>query len=362
MSKSLLKITVGLVAALLAGCAAFFSIVGLAKLFAGAAVAVIIMAGTLEASKIVLASYLYRYWDTLKFTLKSYLLVAVVVIASITSIGIYGFLSSAYQDTKSKYDLSKTATDSLSVKKAYYDATVVTLQNQLAQKNLQLDNLNSIRNSQEQRANNLVTANRNTNAADRSARRTDEDIKTTSKEISSINEKILLYSDSASKMNSEITKVSLTADIASELGSLQYISKVFNVSMDLVVNILIILFIIVFDPLAIAMVIAFNSMNLSKENSNNSIIDLPKEEIPLSSVKFNVETIDSTQEQPSEHPQISSETQNEPQILEEPVQTVQMEKEREDIYDEIQEKLKQKQERLRQSYTGAVSVDTSKTY
>ena len=187
-------------------------------------------------------------------------------------------------------------------------------------------------------------------------------VKTTSKEISSINEKILLYSDSAAKMNSEITKVSLTADIASELGSLQYISKVFNVSMDLVVNILIILFIIVFDPLAIAMVIAFNSMNLSKENSNNSIIELPKEEIPLSSVKYNVETIESTQEQPSEHPQITSETRNEPQILEEPLQTVQMEKEREDIYDEIQEKLKQKQERIRQSYTGGISTDTSKTY
>jgi hypothetical protein len=359
MSKTALKIAVGIIAALLAGCAAFFSIAGLAKLFAGAALAVIVMASTLEASKIVLASYLYRYWDDLKLSLKSYLLVAIFVIATITSIGIYGFLSSAYQDTKSKYDLSKTATDSLSVKKDYYTSSVATLQLQLAQKNTQLENLNTIRNSQEQRANNLVTANRNTNAADRSARRTEDDIKVVSKEISDINEKVLLYSDSAAKVNSEITKISLTADIASELGSLQYISKVFNVPMDLVVNILIILFIIVFDPLAIAMVIAFNFMS---STSKETPVSTPKGDVPLSSVKFNLESNELTQEQPSEHPQKPSETQNEPQILEEPVQTVQMEKERDDIYDEYSEKLKQKQARLQQTYTGGVSADTTKTY
>jgi hypothetical protein len=91
-------------------------------------------------------------------------------------------------------------------------------------------------------------------------------------------------------------------------------------------------------------------------------VSTPKEDVPLSSVKFNLESNELTQEQPSEHPQKPSETQNEPQILEELAQTVQMEKEREDIYDEYSEKLKQKQARLQQAYTGGISTDTTKTY
>jgi hypothetical protein len=95
MNKLALKIFVGLVALSLAGCAAFFSIVGLSKLFAGAALAVIVMASTLEASKLVIASFLYRFWATVNKSLRAYLLVAITIIAIITSIGIYGFLSGA---------------------------------------------------------------------------------------------------------------------------------------------------------------------------------------------------------------------------------------------------------------------------
>ena len=356
MSKTLLKVLVGIIAALLAGCAAFFSIAGLAKLFAGAVVAVIIMAGTLEASKIVLASYLYKYWDTLKISLKAYLLIAIIIIATITSVGIYGFLSSAYQDTKSKYDLSKTQTDSLTIKKEYFESTVTVLQTQLQQKNAQLTNLTDIRNSQEQRANNLVSANRNSNSADRSARRTEEDLKQIDKEISEINTKVLLYSDSAAKMNSEITKVSLNADIASELGSLQYISKVFNVPMDNIVNILIILFIIVFDPLAICMVLAYNFMNEESKEFVNS-------DIKVNKMKYFMEQPKNMQEQPSEHPQKPSETENESQNIASEELTVQMEKEPVTEMDETARKLAEKHARLQSSYTGGISSNyTSKTY
>jgi len=355
MSKKTLKITIGLIAALLAGCAAFFSIAGLAKLFAGAVIAVVIMAGTLELSKIVLASYLYKYWDNLKLSLKTYLLTAIIIIAVITSVGIYGFLSAAYQETKSKYDLSKTQTDSLTIKKEYYESTVTVLQAQLQQKNNQLNNLTNIRNSQEQRANNLVAANRTSNSADRSAKRTEEDLNQIDKEISDINTKVLLYSDSAAKMSSEITKVSLNADIASELGSLQYISKVFNVPMDNIVNILIILFIIVFDPLAICMVLAYNFMNEQREMS-------VKEDIEVSKLKFTKEMPVNYQKEPSEHPQKPSETENEPQFIGSEEKTVQMEKEPKSIDDAVAAKLKEKRARMQQTYTGAVSVDTSKTY
>jgi hypothetical protein len=82
--------------------AAYYSVSGLSKLFAGAAFAVIIMAGSLEVAKLVIASLLYQYRKTLPKGLKYYLSVACFVLILITSMGIYGFLSSAYQETASK--------------------------------------------------------------------------------------------------------------------------------------------------------------------------------------------------------------------------------------------------------------------
>ena len=79
--------------------AAFYSVSGLSKLFAGAAFAVIIMAASLEIAKLVIASLLYQYRKTLPKILKYYLSVACVVLILITSMGIYGFLSAAYQET-----------------------------------------------------------------------------------------------------------------------------------------------------------------------------------------------------------------------------------------------------------------------
>ena len=82
--------------------AAFYSVSGLSKLFAGASLEVIIMAGSLEFAKLVTASLLYQYWDTINKTLRTYLSISTVILVLITSMGIYGFLSAAYQETYSK--------------------------------------------------------------------------------------------------------------------------------------------------------------------------------------------------------------------------------------------------------------------
>ena len=73
--------------------AAFYSVSGLSKLFAGATFEVIIMAGSLEVAKLVIASLLYQYWDTINKLLRTYLTVAAIILVLITSMGIYGFLS-----------------------------------------------------------------------------------------------------------------------------------------------------------------------------------------------------------------------------------------------------------------------------
>ena len=102
MKKRLFPFLIGLSALAVSGSAAFYSVFGLSKLFAGASLQVIIMAGSLEFAKLVTASLLYQYWDTINKFMRFYLSVAVFVLMVITSGGIYGFLSGAYQETATK--------------------------------------------------------------------------------------------------------------------------------------------------------------------------------------------------------------------------------------------------------------------
>lgn len=353
MNKTTLKIFVGLIAISLAFCAAFFSIVGLSKLFAGAALAVIIMSSTLEASKLVIASFLYQFWDTVNKTLRAYLLVAISIIMIITSIGIYGFLSGAYQTTKSKYDLTQTQVDSLAAKQLYYESSVNAFKIQLDSKNTQLNNLTSIRSSQEQRATQLITSNKSSNSADKSARLTDANISSLNLEIDNLNKQIISYTDSISKIKVNVTQLGLKNEISSELGSLAYISKILNVSMDKVVNVLILLFIIVFDPLAICMVLAFNFLNKPENELNDNTNSSLKEE------NLESKTEEIHPELPSEQPQIQPELDL--MDIESPIeedQTIQPQI--------INDRAAEKAANLQKSFGGAISTYASqediKTY
>ena len=100
---------VGLAAFLVAGSAAFYSVFGLSKLFSGAALAVVIMAGSLEFAKLVTASFLYRYWDDINRWMKTYLIMGVITLVVITSAGIFGFLSNAYQGATASFEKESTA-------------------------------------------------------------------------------------------------------------------------------------------------------------------------------------------------------------------------------------------------------------
>ena len=99
---------VGLSAFLVAGSAAFYSVFGLSKLFSGAALAVVIMAGSLEFAKLVTASFLYRYWNEINRFMKTYLIIGVVTLVIITSAGIFGFLSNAYQGATVVFEKEST--------------------------------------------------------------------------------------------------------------------------------------------------------------------------------------------------------------------------------------------------------------
>ena len=108
IQSKLFPYIVALSAGAVAFSAAFFSVFGLSKLFAGAQMSVVIMAGSLEFAKLVVASFLYRYWDKIPAFLKNYLLVGTIILILITSAGIFGYLSNAYQGATTGFEKQST--------------------------------------------------------------------------------------------------------------------------------------------------------------------------------------------------------------------------------------------------------------
>jgi hypothetical protein len=237
--------------------AAFYSVSGLSKLFAGAAFAVIVMAASLEVAKLVIASLLYQYRKSLPLLLKTYLSIACFVLILITSMGIYGFLSSAYQETATKSDtidaqisLIETKRDNVKDQLSVYNAekesinkSVGDLRSGLSNNKIQYTNAEGV----------LVTT---TSSSTRKAleKQLDQSLirqNTINIKIDTLNEKLFNY-------ETQIVEVSINNDIAGELGPLKYLSGLTGIPMNEIINYLLLIIIFVFDPLAIALVIAAN--------------------------------------------------------------------------------------------------------
>ena len=120
MGKKLFPYLITLTALSVSASAAYYSVTGLSKLFAGAAFAVMIMAGSLEVAKLVIATLLHRYWTTMNKVLRLYLTLATIILIGITSAGIYGFLSSAYQETATKAGVQDKQVELLETRKQSY--------------------------------------------------------------------------------------------------------------------------------------------------------------------------------------------------------------------------------------------------
>ena len=238
--------------------AAFYSISGLSKLFAGAAFAVIVMAASLEVAKLVIASLLYQYRKTLPIFLKVYLSIACIVLILITSMGIYGFLSSAYQDTanregntearvvliETKRDNVKEQLEIYTEEKTSINTAITDLRNGLANNTIQY---------RDRETGQIITT---TSSSTRRAleKQLDQAILRQTEingKVDSLNTKIFEY-------ETEIVETRIEDGSTSELGPLKYLSGLTGTPMDKIINYLLLTIIFVFDPLAIALVIAAN--------------------------------------------------------------------------------------------------------
>jgi hypothetical protein len=292
--------------------AAFYSISGLSKLFAGASFEVIIMASSLEIAKLVIASLLYQYWNTINKALRTYLMVATVILILITSMGIYGFLSAAYQETANKAGNMDAQISLVEVKRDNIkeQLTVYTLEKENITKaiaDLRAGLANNIIQYKDKDGN-LITS---TSSATRSAlekqldqavtRQTDVNLK-----VDELNTQLFEY-------ETQIVEIKTGSDLAGELGPLKYLSGLTGISMDKIINVLLLVIIFVFDPLAISLVIAANfafaqinpikeeQLELVQEEQQYDPLDLNKDGIidesemaiakqKIAELEYNIET------------------------------------------------------------------------
>jgi hypothetical protein len=246
--SSLIAVT-SFTATFVALCAAVFSITGIAKLFAGAAVSVAIMASALELGKIVSISFLYQYWKDIPKVLKYYLSVSSCILMVITSAGIYGYLSSAYAKVAAtplqlSADISTTA------------SKVSSVEQDIARKNTRLNQLISLRTQQETRLDNLIGKSTTGNTS--SIRSTQSQLAQADKNVVELQQEITVLSSTKDSLSAISTAKQVEIETNGDIGTFVYIAKTFGVPLDTVVKWFTLIIVLVFDPLAVALVIAIN--------------------------------------------------------------------------------------------------------
>ena len=235
---------IGLSALLIAGSAAAFSVYGLAKLFSGAFLSVVVMAGSLELGKLVTASFLYRYWKVINWFQKVYMTLATIVLVFITSAGIFGYLSNAYQGATLEFEKQSTELLTIEERIEQLDEDKVFLKDELEIAMSELPD-------------NYITA----------KRKLREDY---NPQILQINNELLEYKKTRADL--EIGLVSTGVDV----GPAIYLARTFGTDIDTVVKFFIFILIFVFDPLAVMLVIAYNQ----------ALIDRKKDEPEVESINI----------------------------------------------------------------------------
>jgi len=240
------------------GSAAFYSVSGLSKLFAGASLEVIIMAGSLEFAKLVTASLLYQYWDTINKTLRTYLSIATIILVLITSMGIYGFLSAAYQETYSKLTAVENQKGFIQQKIDFYQNDVTRYDTEIERISSNISTLSNAKASSIEVRDTTVSGGIRRTISTTELRMAQSRINTEEENRKLTQEKRTIASDSLQKFQLQVLELDNNNEVAGELGPLQYLSGLTGISMDRIINWLLLIIIFVFDPLAISLVIAAN--------------------------------------------------------------------------------------------------------
>jgi hypothetical protein len=257
-----LKFMVSMAALLVAGCAAFYSVTGLATLFAGSYVLALILFTSLEFGKLVITSFLYQWWNKCATWLKTYLVAAVIILMVITSSGIFGFLSSAYQDSALKYEIHTTKIEAIEDRVELVDSEIESVKNRMM-------SLTDARRSQEDRLDSISEQIGKTltgTTAQKLQESTQKLIEQSSNDINNSQVKLDELSTKKNGYSEQMLDLKINSEGSREIQNFQFLAETLGVALDTVVMWVIGLIIVVFDPLAVALVLAYNVMLCREED------------------------------------------------------------------------------------------------
>jgi len=210
--------------------AAFYSVSGLSKLFAGASLEVIIMASSLEIAKLVIASLLYQYWGTINKALRTYLSIATVVLVLITSMGIYGFLSAAYQETANKSGNIDAQVSLVEVKRNNIKEQLSTYNSEKESINQSVTSLRSGLSNNVQsytdKKGNVITSSSSSNR-----KSLESQLDQATKRQTDVNARVDELNNKLFEYETEIVKIKTDPSVAGELGPLKFLSNLTGVAM-----------------------------------------------------------------------------------------------------------------------------------
>ena len=243
----------------LSGTAAYYSVVGLSIVFVGVAIPVIIMGSFLEISKIAIATYLHDKWKETYGALKIYMTTALITLSIITSLGIYGLLSTGFQGNIAKLEISEKQIKNVEVKKKRFEE----IKTELTKEKTTLDgditklrdglSTNTTLQSVDKKSGQVITKANNENR-----KSFEGQLKEAQTRRDTISKKIDNYNDSITKLDVQILDMQSQDINSSELGAIKYVSELLNWDVKRTANLFILILIFVFDPLAITLVIATN--------------------------------------------------------------------------------------------------------
>ena len=247
-----LKFLVGFSALIIAGCAAYFSVTGLGVLFAGASLSVMIMASALELAKLVAATYLKQKWDEIGGFNKWYITISVGVLMLITSAGIFGYLSNAFQ--------------AQSLKLQIVDREIAVYQTKIDQNTAQITQLNEQLGGLSQTQSTILEKGKVNSRLLRS-------IDSKDRQTAQLNKKIDALQTDNAQNTEKINEIKLkNLDLEKEVGGFRFVADAFGMELKNVVKFFIFLIVIVFDPLAVALIIAFNGLIVDKKRKQKEIL------------------------------------------------------------------------------------------
>lgn len=267
------KLILGSVALIIAACAAFFSVQGIANLYSDKFLAVCIMATGLEIGKLVAATYLHKYWRSGGLMLKTYLISAVAVLMAVTSIGIFGFLTAAYQRNFSQVELVDTKQEMYIEKKKYLEKEIESLNNRIM-------TLNEARALQEKRL---------TQSTKTAAKPIYEDIERAGNEIQSTRGRIEELNKQLLESSDEVISLKTQKTSHHDIGTLQFVASAIGMKVEHLINWFTLIIVLVFDPLALCLVLAYNNVTAQEKKEDEDfyrdILNNSQPVEPISEIK-----------------------------------------------------------------------------